>query len=84
MRKLMSAHYLLLGRVDPATDQVRAGGCVWGGREGQLERIRKQAKANRASTGFATSASQLEYRRRIVVCCCSKCGPAGREQKYRT
>ena len=50
----------------------------------QLERTRKQAKANRASTGFATSASQLEKRRRIVVCCCSKCGPAGREQKYST
>ena len=50
----------------------------------KLERIRKQAKANRASTGFATSASQLEKRRRIVVCCCSKCGPAGREQKYST
>ena len=52
--------------------------------ERQLERQRKQAKASKASTGFATSASQLEKRRRIVVCCCSKCGPAGREQKYST
>ena len=50
----------------------------------QLEREREQAKASRASTGFASSASKLEKRRRIVVCCCSKCGPAGREQKYST